>query len=265
MVLDWSHLRVASASQRNCLDARDRPVYHPRSHLMDESTPVMETTLHQQLKAVYCDDPDRREVVVDGYRIDAVVDGELIEVQQAGLAAIRDKVRDLLGSHRVRVVKPLCARKVLIRRKRRGGKIDSTRVSPKHATRLDLFDELVHFCTVFPHPRLTLEVLLTEQEEHRVGMRKRRWRDKGYRVEDRHLVAIVDRLTLRTKADLRAMLPADLPQPFSTADIAARAGIPRWLAQKAAYCLRQTGTATLEGKNGNTLLYRWAGRRRRAA
>ena len=80
----------------------------------------METTLHQQLKAVYCDDPAHREVVVDGYRIDAVVDDELIEVQQAGLAAIRDKVRDLLGSHHVRVVKPLCARKVLIRRKRPG-------------------------------------------------------------------------------------------------------------------------------------------------
>lgn len=225
----------------------------------------METTLHRQLKAVYCDDPDGREVVVDGYRIDAIVGDELIEIQQAGLAALRDKVHDLLKSHRVRVVKPLAARKVLVKRKRRGGKVQSTRVSPKHATRFDLFDELVHFVTVFPHPRLTFEVLLTEQEEHRVGARKRRWRDKGYRVEDRHLVAITDRFTLRTPADLRTLLPPDLPQPFSTADIAEHAGIPRWLAQKAAYCLRQTGTAKLDGKTGNTLLYRWARKSRRAA
>jgi hypothetical protein len=225
----------------------------------------METTLHRQLKAVYCDDPDGREVVVDGYRIDAIVGGELIEVQQAGLAAIRDKVRDLLASHRVRVVKPLPARKVLIRRKRRGGRVQSTRVSPKHATQYDLFDELVHFVTVFPHPRLTVEVLLTEQEEHRVNARKRRWRDKGYRVEDRQLVAITDRLSLRTLADLKGLLPADLPQPFSTADIAQQAGIPRWLAQKAAYCLRKTGAVRLDGKSGNTLLYCWETTNGRAA
>jgi hypothetical protein len=225
----------------------------------------METTLHQQLKEVYCDDPDMREVVVDGYRIDAVIGEELVEVQQAGLGQIRDKVRGLLNSYHVRVVKPLAARKVLIRRKRRGGKVESTRVSPKHATLYDVFDELVHFCTVFPHPRLTLEVLLTEQEEYRVAKRKRRWRDKGYRVEDRRLVDILDRHTLRSRADLRDLLPADLPQPFTTADIARQAGIPRWLAQKAAYCLRTTGTATLDGKSGNALLYRWRRFRRRAA
>lgn len=225
----------------------------------------METTLHQQLKAVYCDDPEMREVVVDGYRIDAVIGDELIEVQQAGLGQIREKVRDLLSTHQVRVVKPLALRKVLVRRKRRGGRIESTRVSPKHDTLLDIFDELVHFCTVFPHRRLTLEVLLTEQVEHRIGQRKRRWRDKGYRVEDRQLVSIVERHTLRTRADLRSLLPDGLPQPFTTADIAREAGIPRWLAQKAAYCLRTTGTAMLDGKSGNALLYRWSGRKRRAA
>lgn len=225
----------------------------------------METTLHKQLKAVYTDDPDSREVVVDGYRIDAVVAEELIEVQQAGLSAIRDKVQDLLNSYRVRVVKPLAVRKVLVRRRRRGGKIESTRTSPKHATLYDAFDELVHFCTVFPHPRLTLEILLTEQEELRIGTRKRRWRDKGYRVEDRRLTAIVDRRSLRTRADLRALFPKDLPQPFSTADLARQAGIPRWLAQKAAYCLRTTGAARLEGKSGNALLYRWSTRPRKAA
>lgn len=225
----------------------------------------METTLHKQLKAVYTSDPQSREVVVDGYRIDAIVRGELIEVQQAGLSQIRDKVRDLLRSHRVRVVKPLAARKVLVKRQRRGGTIESTRLSPKRATMLDVFEELVHFCTVFPHPRLAFEILLTEQEEHRVSVRKRRWRDKGYRVEDRHLVAVVDRLTLRTRADLRKLLPAELPQLFSTAHIAQQAGIPRGLAQKIAYCLRTTGAAQLAGKSGNTLLYRWSGSKRRAA
>ena len=43
---------------------------------------------------------------------------------------------------------------------------------------LDLFEELVHFTRVFPHPRLTLEVVLVEIEEWRYPGhgRRRRWR-----------------------------------------------------------------------------------------
>ncbi len=225
----------------------------------------METTLHRQLKSVYCDDPQQHEVVLDGYRIDAVVDGRLIEIQQASLAAIRPKIATLLQSHDVTVVKPLIARKVLVKRARKGGKVQSTRTSPKHATFFDLFDELVNFVTVFPHRRLSLHVLLTEQEEHRVVTGKKRRRDKGYRVEDRRLVGIVDRLELRSHSDLRLLLPDTLPQRFSTADIAKQAGVPRWLAQKAAYCLRMTDTAKLVGKEGNTMLYQWSRASQRAA
>jgi len=225
----------------------------------------METTLHRQLKGVYCADPEQHEVVVDGYRIDAIADGRLIEIQQAGLAAIRPKIATLLKSYDVTVVKPLVARKVLVKRTRKGGKVQSTRTSPKHATFFDLFDELVNFVTVFPHRRLSLHILLTEQEEHRTVTGKRRRRDKGYRVEDRRLVSIVDRLELRSRSDLRLLLPDDLPQPFTTADIAQHAGVPRWLAQKAAYCLRMTGTSQLVGKSGNTLLYQWSRPSKRAA
>ena len=60
------------------------------------------------------------EVRLAGYRIDAVVDGELIEVQHGSLAAIRDKVHRLLEEHRVRVVKPIVARKMLVSRRRKG-------------------------------------------------------------------------------------------------------------------------------------------------
>ena len=105
---------------------------------------------------------------LDGYRIDAVVDGELVEIQHGSLAAIRDKVRRLLADHRVRVVKPLIAAKQLVKRRRKGGGCDRARVSPKRAGPLDLFHELVYFTQVFPHPRLSLEVPLVEIEEWRI-------------------------------------------------------------------------------------------------
>ena len=227
----------------------------------------METTLHRQLKELYSADPAQREVWVDGYRVDAVVDGRLIEIQQASLSALRDKTRCLLSTHDVIVVKPLAAAKLLIRRDRRGGEVVSKRTSPRRQTILNLFEELVHFIHLFPHPRLTLEVLLTRQEEDRLTVVKRRRRGKDYRVEDRRLVEVVSRSSLRTVADLQQLLPPGLVQPFSTEALAQAASIPRWLAQKMAYCLRCAGAIEVTGKEKNSILYRVPrkSRRRRAA
>lgn len=216
----------------------------------------MATSLHQQLKALYAASPDEQEVAVDGYRIDALADGKLIEVQQSALGAIRTKVRKLVDAgHEVVVVKPLIARKLLIKRDRKRGKIVSRRKSPKRESFHDVFLELVHFMGAFPKPGLTLELVRVEVEEHRLPALKNRRNRKGYRVEDRRLASIVDRLSLRTADDLIAMLPDCLPTPFSTDDISAGCEIARWLAQKMAYCLRKAGGIQQVGKSGNSLLY----------
>lgn len=225
----------------------------------------METTLHRQLKEFYCGDALAREVWVRDYRIDAVVDGELIEIQLASLAALKRKVPALLGEHPVVVVKPLSAHKTIFRRDRKNGPVTSRRVSPRHETVLDLFQELVHFTDVFPHPRLRLEVLLTEQEEFRVRRARPRRRSKDYRVEDRRLIGIHSRHVLRTADDLAGLLPVGLPPEFTTADVARLAKIPRWLAQKMAYCLRRIGAITPCGKQKNALLYTRVTPNRRAA
>jgi len=225
----------------------------------------METSLHRQLKTHYSADESQQEVTVDGYRIDAIAGGRLIEIQYGSLGAIRDKIHALLEHHDVLVVKPLAARKFLVTKTRRNGRVKSSRYSPARQTFYHLFDDLVHFVGVFPHRRLTLEVLLTEQEEHRLPARRRRWRSKGYRVEDRTLRSIVDRLQLQTPNDLLKLLPRGLTQPFTTADIAESAGIPRWLAQKMAYCLRKTAAAAAVGKRGNSVLYATPKTRRQQA
>ncbi|TWU12441.1 hypothetical protein CA54_12650 [Symmachiella macrocystis] len=215
----------------------------------------METSLHRQLKSLYCTDESQQEVTLAGYRIDGIVDEMLIEIQCASLGAIRDKIRALTKKHDVIVVKPLAARKQLVKYDRKRGKIISRRASPKRETFHDLFLELVHFVNVFPHPRLTLEVLLTEQQEHRLPPLKSRRTRKKYRVQDRSLERVVSKLVLRTNNDLLTMLPPDLPTEFTTADIARGSEIPRWLAQKMAYCLRKTGAVSTIGKQGNAMVY----------
>lgn len=235
----------------------------------------METSLHRDLKRLYADPSDPRTEVRHGrFRIDAIRGVELVEIQHGSLAAIRDKTRALLADHPVRVVKPLAARKLLIKRSLADGPIVSRRLSPKRAGALDIFDELVYFTKVFPHPRLTLEVVLVEIEEwRRPGHgRRRRWRVDDFIVEDQKLAAVIDTFTLRSAADLRALierqpLGRQLPRRFDTAKLADALGVTRWFAQRIAFCLRETGAVRQAGKQGNALVYQWSARApaRRAA
>jgi hypothetical protein len=217
----------------------------------------METTLHRQLKALYAGAESRVEQSVDGFRIDAVRGEQLVEIQHGGLAAIRGKIARLLTSHSVLVVKPLVARKLIVRLAAAGGNEIARRLSPKQATLLDLFHELVYFTRVFPHPRLTLHVPLVEVEERRYPGhgRRRRWRKNDHLVEDQRLLAVNEVHTFCTAADLLALLPARLPQPFHTGQLSDALGIRRWVAQRIAYCLRQTGATEVFGKSGNAVLY----------
>jgi hypothetical protein len=224
----------------------------------------METSLHKQLKAIYAGEDGLQEVVCEGFRIDAVRGDELIEIQHGSLAAIRDKTRRLLTKHRVRIIKPIVANKLLIKLDRRGGAEVSRRRSPKRGTLLDVFDELVYFTRVFPHERLTLEVALVDVEERRFpGRGKRRRRRRGsseYQVEDQRLVQINSRHSFASAADLIRLLPRRLPKQFHTAHLAKRLKTPRWIAQRIAYCLRQMGVVEVSGKQGNSILYSQAKR-----
>ena len=217
----------------------------------------METTLHRQLKERYATDGALLEQRVGRYRIDVVQPDQLVEVQLASLSAIRDKIAALVKTHRVLVVKPIVAGKVLVKRRRLGGRVESRRRSPKRRTLLDLFEELVHFTRVFPHRRLTLEVPLVEIEEWRYpGHGRRRWRrDDDFQIEDQRLLEIVAVHRFHSASDLCQLLPPSLPKPFHTGHIADGLGVERWIAQRMAYCLRQTGAVQSVGKQRGAWLY----------
>lgn len=227
----------------------------------------METSLHQALKAHYAEPGARFEVPLGRYRIDVVCGDRLVEVQHGSLAAIRDKVRALLGGHAVTVVKPIIVCKQLVKLSDPGGRVESRRRSPKQGRLIDVFDELVYFTRVFPHPRLTLDVPLIDVEEFRYPGhgRRRRWRRNDFVVADQKLLAVRQTHTLRTAGDLGRLLPSGLGSPFDTGELAAALGVRRWIAQHVAYCLRKMGTVVEVGKQGNARLYQFAATGRPAA
>jgi hypothetical protein len=217
----------------------------------------METTLHRQLKGHYAADGAQVEQRIGRYRIDVIDGDELIEIQLGSLSAIRDKIAALVKQHRVRVIKPIVAKKFLVKHDRAGGKVVSRRRSPKQGVVLDVFEELVHFTRVFPHPRLVLEVVLVEIEElrHPGHGKRRRWRRNDHVASDQRLIGVLESQRFHTAADLCRLLPKKLPRPFHTGNLAEGLNVQRWIAQRMAYCLRNTGAIRQVGKLRGAWLY----------
>jgi hypothetical protein len=215
----------------------------------------METSLHRSLKERYATgEGSGLEVGVHGYRIDAVDEsGRLIEVQSAALGPLRGKLRTLLPSYCVRVVKPVVLRRTVVHRKRRDGPDLSARLSPKRGSLLDVFDDLIGLVRVFPHANLEIDVLGVTIDEVRIARRRR----PGYAVLDRRLGEIQASVRLSRAEDLWALLPS-IPsdtEPFTTKELAARLERSLAFSQRVAYCLRLTGAARVVGKSGNHLIY----------
>ncbi|MEQ8849150.1 hypothetical protein [Botrimarina sp.] len=217
----------------------------------------METSLHRELKALYAGDDGQVEVRLGRYRIDVVRGDLLIEVQHAGLSSIRDKVRRLCGEAPVLVVKPVVARRRLVTRDKPGGRVKSRRWSPKRGRLVDLFHDFVHFTKAFPHERLAVEAPLVEVEEHRVPGhgRRRRWRRRDHVVVDQKLLGVLSTVRFETAADLWRLVEGPLPLEFDTAELATALDTPRWVAQRAAYCLHAMGAAERVGKRRGAWLY----------
>jgi hypothetical protein len=210
--------------------------------------------LHRQLKERFGPGSGgRSEVVVGGFRIDAVAaDGSLVEVQSGPLGPLQAKLRLLLPEHRVRVVKPVVLSRRVVRRARRDGPDLSVRFSSKRGAVHDVFDDLVGLARVFPHPNLRLDVLGVEIDEVRIP--RRRW--PGFAVCDRGLRDVVATVLLGEPADLWHLIPKGVFEgPFTTRDLADRLGRPLTLAQRVAFCLRLAGAVERVGTRDRYRVY----------
>lgn len=233
----------------------------------------METTLHRQLKLAFAGPKSKFEQRLGRYRIDVVTGRRLIEIQHSSLAAISRKCAELLElNHRLDIIKPLIIRKRLVKLAGPGGEIVDQRWSPYRGSLLDIFDELLYFRRVFPHPRLRLIVPLLDVEEIRYPGhgRRRRWRASDFQVADRSYTAWHGCEMFERAEDLVRLLPGELPPLWDTEVLARLAGVSRGVAQRVAFVLREIGAVRAEGKRGNARLYQrldggTVGRRRKKA
>ena len=120
----------------------------------------------------------------------------------------------------------------------------------------EVFSALASIPALLAHPNLTLEIVMIVEEEVRAVSEGRGRRRRGWVNLDRRLVDVVVTHTIASMADLFALVDAELPDQFTTNDIATAMKSSRRLGQQAAFCFREGGVSEVCGKSGNALVYR---------
>ncbi len=216
---------------------------------------LQERSLHASIKDLYITGDAQTEVEVDGFVIDVVRDGLLIDVQTRNFSKIKSKLRTLFKNHPVRLVYPIPNEKWIVRQSPDGLKELSRRRSPKQGSFLDLFDELIRIPRFIAHSNFSIEVLLIKEEEIRQQDGKGSWRRRGWSIVDRRLIEVVDKRLYEKPADFLHMIPEDLERPFLNSDLVESLGISVRIAQRMTYCLRKMNAIKIAGKRGNAILY----------
>jgi hypothetical protein len=223
-----------------------------RKHLIGT---LGEKSLHSALKKWYARPKDKIEVEVDGFHIDIIRRNLLIEIQTTNFSSLRRKLTTLIEKHPVRLVFPIAQEKWIVRMAKDEKTRLGRRKSPKKGNIFHLFDELVYIPGLITHPNFSFETLLIQEEEVRCDDGTGSWRRNGLRIVDHCLIDVLSQHLFKKPSDFLALVPTDLPEPFSTKDLANGIDQPRSVAQEMAYCLRHMGAIEVVGKNGNSLLY----------
>lgn len=216
---------------------------------MSDIGTLNERELHAQVKEWLAQPGDEFEVPIGRFVIDIVRDDRLIEVQTGSFGRLRSKLTHFLPTNRVTIVYPIAAERWIIKAGKR-------RKSPKRGTLYDIFDELVALPTSLDDPNLSLELLLVQDEiEREYDPKRKRGRRRGWIITARRLLQVKDWVRIENSADLLLLLPKSLPTPFTTADLAEHANIPRRRAQQMAYCLHKLTLIERVGKHKQAHLY----------
>lgn len=221
---------------------------------MSQIGTLSEKSLHAGLKEWCSRDGDEFEVKVDGFIIDVVRGDQLIEIQTRHLYAMKRKLEKLLQAHQVRLLHPIAKEKWIVRQSAEGEHLGQ-RKSPKRGQVIDIFYELVRIPRLLLHPNLTIELLLTRQNQILRDDGMGSWRRKKWSIHDHQLLEVVEHITFHNLADYCSLIPADLPQPFTNRQLSDALGSSPGIVQKMTYTLRQIGALTVVGKQGNALLH----------
>lgn len=215
-----------------------------------------EKTLHAVLKNYFEPHVENQEIKVGGYVADIVGENGVIEIQTANFNKLLKKLERFLEFCSVTVVYPIAKTKYLSWMDIENGEITSRRKSPRKGSIYDIIPELYKIKYTLDNPRLRICICLLELEEIRYLNGWSRDKKRGSSRCDRIPVALDDEVYINSPYDYRIFLPSELPEEFTSKDLAEKAGISRSYAQTALNIFTYLEIVERTGKINNTIIYR---------
>lgn len=175
-----------------------------------------EKTLHATLKLWLDDDPTHHEIPLPQGSVADIFDGErIIEIQTANFTALRKKLEKLLDTYPVTVVHPLVRVKWVSWIDPVTGEITKPRRSGRRGSFTDAGKQLIYLLPLLGHPNLTVRLVLLDVEEQRLLDGWGNGGKRGCHRAERLPLALGESVTLTSPADYAALLPPELPTPFT--------------------------------------------------
>lgn len=216
---------------------------------------LSERTLHAVLKTMITPDTSLHEQRV-GSMIADVFDGEQVyEIQTRSLFPMAKKLERLLPLYPVTLVIPTVRRKTLRWLCPETGELAAPRRSPKTGHPAALLAGMYCLLPYLDDPHLRLWIIEMDVEEIRLLDGWSTDRKKGSHCLDRHPVEIGRTWEINGIAGLAALLPSELPSPFTAADFQRCC---RLSPKKSGFCvnfLYKSNVIIRAGKNGRSFLY----------
>ncbi|HAL73930.1 MAG TPA: hypothetical protein DCM45_02410 [Clostridiales bacterium] len=214
-----------------------------------------EKPLHAVVKHYLAVDPAWHEQKIGRHVVDIYTGERIIEIQTRHFNKMRAKLTALLPQFPVTIVYPMPARKWLIWLDPESGELSKPRLSPRRGRFNDVFFELYRIKPFLNDPNLSIHILQIDLEEYR---RLNGWshdRKKGAWRNDRLPLSLEAELLISHPADYCQLLPAGLPESFTSADLAKAAQMSDRRAQTAINVLMSLGVVKICGKDGRRRLY----------
>lgn len=214
-----------------------------------------EKTLHATLKLWLDDDPAHHEIPLPCGSIADIFDGERVtEIQTANFSGFRNKLEKLLDSYPVTVVHPLVRVKWVSWVDPETGEITKPRRSGRRGSFTDAGKQLIYILPLLGHPNLTVRLVLLDVEEQRLLDGWGNGGKRGSHRAERLPLALGEEITLKVPADYTALLPPDLPTPFTAAQFGKAARLQGRRLQGTLKVLLTLGILRRE-KEGQKFLY----------
>ena len=206
-----------------------------------------EKTLHAVFKNYYEPDPAFHEVKTGSFIADIRRDNTIVEIQTHGLYRMKKKLTAFLPEYEVTVVHPI-PRARTVRWIEKDGTLSEKRRSPKTGKYADAVSELLGIRDLLRDPHLTVILSLVDCNDYKVRSGKV-GRKRGAMRFERIPTALVSELSLSSPADYLAFLPPDLPDVFTSADVARLGKLHRDDAGSLLFLLYAVGAVDRIGKN----------------